>query len=214
MQSDLCHFSSLFTAIQCITLKVVYAAFEQVLNVKTGWADSSRRMWYFSEDAVPNLRNNITKRIISFRVVSNIFYIYWDNHTFISMVGAWKDAGGPYCGHWSILQISGGGSSLWELKHNNNNLVGWWTDARRPVLLLWIRSAEMRGVRRYKKWNKTTAIWLEQVRTYVPGVCNYGYVPLSHPGNIVMRIETQQQQSGWVMDGCTTPCSAAMDTFR
>ena len=36
-----------------ITLKVVYAAFEQVLNVKTGWADSSRRMWHFSEDANP-----------------------------------------------------------------------------------------------------------------------------------------------------------------
>ena len=48
----------------------------------------------------------------------------------------------------------------------------------------------------------------------MPVVCNYEYVPLSHPGNIVMRIETQQQQSGWAMDGCTTPRSAAMDTFR
>ena len=102
MQSDLCHFSSLFTAIQCITLKVVYAAFEQVLNVKTDWADSSRRMWHFSEDAVPNLRNNITKRIISFRVVSNIFFIYietiipsclWLGH------GKTQGGGGGYCGH-------------------------------------------------------------------------------------------------------------------
>ena len=71
MQSDLCHFSSLLTAIQCITLKVVYAACERVLNVKTRWADFSRSMWHFSEDAAPKLRNNITKGIISFRVVSN-----------------------------------------------------------------------------------------------------------------------------------------------
>ena len=71
MQSDLCHFSTLLTAIQCITLKVVYAACERVLNVKTRWTDSSRRMWHFSEDAASKLRNNITKRIISFRVVSN-----------------------------------------------------------------------------------------------------------------------------------------------
>ena len=71
MQSDLCFFISLLTAIQCITLKVVYAVCERVLNVKTRWADSSRTMWHFSEDAAPKLRNNITKRIISFRVVSN-----------------------------------------------------------------------------------------------------------------------------------------------
>ena len=31
---------------------------------------------------------------------------------------------------------------------------------------------------------------------------------------VVMRIETQQQQFGWVMDGRTTPRSAVMDTFR
>ena len=30
-------------------------------------------------------------------------------------------------------------------------------------------------------------------RTSVPGVCNYGYVPLSHLGNIGMRIWTTQQ---------------------
>ena len=71
MQSDLYHFSSKFTAIQCITLKVVYAACERVLNVKTGWAISSRRMWHFCEDAALKMHNNITKRIISFRVVSN-----------------------------------------------------------------------------------------------------------------------------------------------
>ena len=29
-----------------------------------------------------------------------------------------------------------------------------------------------------------------------------------------MKIETQQQQSGWAMDGRMTPRSAAMDTFR
>ena len=51
MQSELCHFSSHFTAIQRMTLEVVYAACERVLNGKTGWADSSRRMWHFFEDA-------------------------------------------------------------------------------------------------------------------------------------------------------------------
>ena len=71
MQSDLCHFSSQFTAIQCITLKVVHAACERVLNVKTGWANSSRRIWRFSEDAALKMRNNFTKRIISFRVAGN-----------------------------------------------------------------------------------------------------------------------------------------------
>ena len=34
------------------------------------------------------------------------------------------------------------------------------------------------------------------------------------PGDIVMRIETQQQQSGLAIDGCTTPRSATIDTFR
>ena len=29
-----------------------------------------------------------------------------------------------------------------------------------------------------------------------------------------MKIETQQQQTGWAMDGRTTPRSAVMDTFR
>ena len=67
MQSDLCHFSSQFTEIQCITLKVVYAACERALNVKTDWANSTRRMWHFDDDAALKLRNYITKRIISFR---------------------------------------------------------------------------------------------------------------------------------------------------
>ena len=71
MQSDLCHFSSQFTAIQCITLKVEYGPCERILNVKTGWVDSSRRMWRFGEDAALKMRNNFTKRIISFRVVGN-----------------------------------------------------------------------------------------------------------------------------------------------
>ena len=60
-------------------------------------------------------------------------------------------------------------------------------------------SAEIRGGgggRRYVKWNKTTTIWLEQIRTSVPGVCNCGYVPLSHLGHIFMRTETST--SGWV----------------
>ena len=144
MQSDLCHLSSLFTAIQCITLKVVYAAFEQVLNVKTGWADSSRRMWHFSEDAVPNLRNNITKRIISFRVVSNIF-LYILRQSYLHFYG------------WGMKRRRGGGGAL---------------------LRSLIRSADIGG-------------WV-----------------------VVMRIETQQQQFGWVMDGRTTPRSAVMDTFR
>ena len=30
-----------------------------------------------------------------------------------------------------------------------------WTDARRPVPRLWIRSAEERGERRYENWNTT-----------------------------------------------------------
>ena len=52
------------------------------------------------------------------------------------------------------------------------------------------------GGRRYGKWNKSTTIWLGQVRTSVPDVCNCGYVPLSHLGHIVMRTETTT--SGWV----------------
>ena len=31
---------------------------------------------------------------------------------------------------------------------------------------------------------------LHKVRTWVSGVCSYGYVLLGHLGNIVMRIET------------------------
>ena len=34
--------------------------------------------------------------------------------------------------------------------------VGEWTDARRPVPRLWIRSAEERGERRYENRNTTT----------------------------------------------------------
>ena len=45
----------------------------------------------------------------------------------------------------------------------------------------------------YKKHRKFKAAWSEdynQGRTSVPGVCNYGYVPPSHLGNIVMRTES------------------------
>ena len=77
---------------------MVYAAFEQVLNVKTDWADSSRRMWHFSEDAVPNLRNNITKRIISFRVVSNIF-LYILRQSYLHVYG------------WGMERRRGGGEA-------------------------------------------------------------------------------------------------------
>ena len=44
--------------------------------------------------------------------------------------------------------------------------------------------------------------------------CDHGSVPLRCEGDVVMRIETQQKQSGWAMEGRTAPRSAAMDTFR
>ena len=42
---------TLYSDTMHVTLKVVYAPCERVLNVKTGWADSSRRVLHFSEDA-------------------------------------------------------------------------------------------------------------------------------------------------------------------
>ena len=41
-----------------------------------------------------------------------------------------------------------------------------WTDARRPVPRLWIRSAEERGERRYENRNTTTTT-----------VCDHKYLP-------------------------------------
>ena len=60
-----------------------------------------------------------------------------------------------------------------------------WTDARRPVPRLWIRSAEVRGTSlgEWKHNNNRILRW-----TSVPGV--YGYVLLSHLGNIAMGIGT------------------------
>ena len=56
----------------CLTLNVVYADYERIVNIKTGWADSSRRMWHFPDDvAFKKMRSNITKRIFFFRVISN-----------------------------------------------------------------------------------------------------------------------------------------------
>ena len=39
-----------FTALQCIMLKVEYGDCEPVIIAKTAWAESSRRMWHFSEE--------------------------------------------------------------------------------------------------------------------------------------------------------------------
>ena len=39
-----------------------------------------------------------------------------------------------------------------------------WTDARRPVPRLWIRSAEERGERRYENWNTTTTTYIVILR--------------------------------------------------
>ena len=79
MQPDLCHFNSHFSAIQFITLKVVYAACERVLNVKTGWADSSRRMCHFSEDAALKNSQYYKKDYLFSR--SKHQYLYFDYHT-------------------------------------------------------------------------------------------------------------------------------------
>ena len=39
-----------FTVLQCIMLKVEYGDCQPVITVKTAWAESSRRMWHFSEE--------------------------------------------------------------------------------------------------------------------------------------------------------------------
>ena len=129
-------------------------------------------------------------------------------------------------------------SFLWKLYLCHT--YGWGMGRRTGAELRpWIRSAEKGRGRRCENWN-TTTIWLGEMRgrwgrwietslwemkqnnsnlvgastDFCADVCNYGYIPLSHLGNIVLRIKTQQQQSGWAMEGCTTPRSAAMDTFR
>ena len=38
---------------------------------------------------------------------------------------------------------------------------------------------------------------LKQGSTMVPGVCNYGCIPLIHTGSIVMRTEIQSNFNGW-----------------
>ena len=53
-------------------LKVVYADCECTITVKTGWVDSSRRIWHFFEDAAFKEGAVILKRdFFSFRVVGN-----------------------------------------------------------------------------------------------------------------------------------------------
>ena len=44
--------------------------------------------------------------------------------------------------------------------------------------------------RRYENRNTHTHLWWWKERTSVRGMCNYGYVPLSHLGNVVMRMGT------------------------
>ena len=53
-------------------LKVVYVDCECTINVKTGWVDSSRRIWHFFGDVAFKKGAVILKRdFFSFRVVGN-----------------------------------------------------------------------------------------------------------------------------------------------
>ena len=50
VQSDQCPFLTFLKVLQCIMLKVEYGECQPVITVKTAWAESSRRMWHFSEE--------------------------------------------------------------------------------------------------------------------------------------------------------------------
>ena len=88
-----------------------------------------------------------------------------------------------------------------------------WTDARRPVQLPWIRSAEVRGKRRYNGNAKTTAMFLLDGRTAPRTAAMDTFAEVR--GNVVMRMGTQQQQPYFFlsMDGSMAPRTTAMDTF-
>ena len=70
--------------------------------------------------------------------------------------------------------------------------IAQWTDARRPILQLWIRSTEVwgggGGQRHYDNGTITTTTTRLRKNPY----CSHGYIPLRFVGNVVMRMGTQQ----------------------
>ena len=57
-----------------------------------------------------------------------------------------------------------------------------WTDARRPVPRLWIRSAEERGERRYENRNTTTTINMLEKFSFVDSLV-FEFAALSFSGS-------------------------------